>query len=492
MVAVLSPRLFIDRIAIIMKTIFLSIYDGDQEKIFLRSSFLDELKRAGHRIILLIRAGEGDIGEKKIAYYAKEFGGERVIVEKVRAVAMTRKEYELYFYHVSWNSISSFTTRLKRHDLYLTHRNVFRYALESVIGWLGHLYAWRQFIRWVYWMIPEHSLDSLFETYKPDLVFASNMFSPEDCKLLKVAKKRKVPTVTTMKSWDVPTTRGFTRVMADRILVFNDVNKAETHALGDYPLERIRVMGFPQFDVYTRKELILPRAEFFRKIGADPQKKLILFAVPGYFKHPNINEILQGLNDAITSGRISQPVQVLARFHPKYPSPAEQMKTLPHFILDRPGTYFGKQLETATDAPSAQTFQWTFTSDDIIHLANSLFHSDVVVNVESTISLDAAAFDRPVIMIAYDGVQKQLEYWHSVRRNYDREHFQAVLKSGGVRLAKTQDELIVDLNRYLDDPACDAEGRQRLREAVLYRVDGHSAMRAAQYVLEMLVEKNPK
>lgn len=466
-----------------MKTIFFSIYDGDQEKIFLRSDFLGHLKRDDVRIILLVRSGEKN-GEK-IEYYKKEFGGANFIVEPIPAIAMNRRASELYWYHICWNSIPSFTTRLKRHDLFLKHKNFARYALESIVGILGYCKSWRSLLRWIYMRVPDDYCKNLFEQYKPDILFAPSMFSPEDNRLLRMAKRMGVKTVTCMKSWDVPTTRGFSRVKADRILVFNEINKKETMDLADYEEDRVRIIGFPQFDVYKRSEIFVTREEFFKKIGADLDKKLVLFAIPGDFKHEFINDIVQGLDKAIEDKKIVHPVQVLARFHPKYPSPAERLKTLKNYILDRPGKYFSASLEMGTDAPLSKTFQWTFTTEDIVHLANSLRHCDVMINVESTMTLDATMLDKPTIMIAYDG-NRQLDYWHSVRRNYDREHFRAVLASGGSCLARSEEELIMHINEYLEHPEKDAEGRERMRKTVLFSTDGKSGKRAAEYVLEVL------
>jgi hypothetical protein len=468
------------RLINVMRTIFFSIYGGDIEKIYLRSGMMQALIDTGHRVILLIRAKPSD--EAKLEYYRKNFGQERVLVELLPP-AMTKAE--LYWYHLSWNSLPTHSAYVKRKDLYLKHRKKVRYFLESAAGWLGRFRFWRSFLRWSYFIVPDAFAAELFDKYKPDLVFAPNMFSPEDCRLLRTARKRKIKTVTTMKSWDVPTTRGFTRVKADRILVFNEINRKETIEIGDYRADQVFVMGFPQFDVYARSETYLSREEFFSRIHADPAKKLILFAIPGDFKHPFINDILIGLDQAITDGRIREPVQVLARFHPKYPSPAEALKDLKHFIMDRPGTYFTQKLEMSTDAPMASTYQWTFTDHDIIHLANSLKHAAVTTNVESTMTLDAVAVGRPVVMIAFDGNQK-LDYWHSIMRNYDREHFQAVIRSGGVRLAKTMDEFIRDINVYLENAEADADGRQRMRESVIYKTDGQSAARAARYVMDAL------
>jgi hypothetical protein len=462
------------------KIIFLSIYSGDVDRIFVRSGVLDGLVSAGHYVVLLVRGDDGE--QEKIRYYQDSYLREGVVIE---FIPLGMNAFEFFAYHLAWNSLPSYSAYVKRKDLYLKHKKKFRYSLELLAGFLGRFRLWRHFLRSVYYYWPDAYCKDLFDRYKPDLLFAPNMFSPEDCRLLRYAKKHGITTVTTMKSWDVPTTRGFTRVIADRILVFNEINKQQTIDIGDYPEEKIRVMGFPQFDYYVRPELRVPREDFFKNIGADPSKPLILFAIPGDFKLPTINDILIALDNAIESGKIPRDIQVLARFHPKYRSPAETLKNLRHFIMDRPGTYFTDKVELSTDAPMSQTFQWVFTNKDIVHLVNSLLYSDIVINVESTITLDANAFNKPVIMIGYDGDQK-LDYWHSVRRNYDREHFKAVLESGGVAYVQSHDELINAILRYLKEPEADKEGRRRLKERLLYKVDGRSSHRVVQYILEML------
>ncbi len=462
-----------------MKTIFISIYDGDTEKNILRSGTLDLLKKAGHKIVILPRTGNDN---SRLEYYQKNFKSENVVVESLPD-AMTKFEY--YMYYFSWNTLPTRSAFMKRHDLYLIHRNHLRYAIESMIGFMGRFRWWRNFIRFVYYRIPDDYIHDLYEKYKPDIVFAVNMFSAEDCRLLRTARKRGIRTLTMAKSWDVPTTRGFTRVKADRILVFNEINRKEIIEIGDYDQEVVFPVGFPQFDIYKNKDIYISREKFFNKIGADLNKELVLFAVPGDFKNPYSHEILLELESAIESGRFVKPIQVLARFHPKYPSKGENLKGLKHIILDRPGTYFSKDLERALDAPSTTTFQWTYTDQDIIYLANSLAHSSVVINTESTITLDAAALDRPIVWVGFDGYQK-LEYWHSVIRNYSREHLLAALKTDGVLLAKNFDELVDWINLYINNPNNNSEGREKLREKIIYKTDGDSARRIADNILAMI------
>ena len=458
--------------------IFISVYDGDIEKNFLRSGVLARVLAEGINVVLLVRA---KANSPRAAYYMDNFSAPGVTVE-IMEPAMTTAER--YWYHLSWNSLPTRSSYVKRHDLYLRHKKHVRYALEQMAWYLGHTRTWRELLRFIYKLIPDTYGDSLFIKYKPVLLFAPNMFSAEDCRLIKTAQRHGVQTLTTMKSWDVPTTRGFTRVRADRILTFNEINKAETIAIGDYSAEKVHVIGFPQFDMYARPETFVSREEFFKKIGADPSRKLVLFAAPGDFKNPFTHEILSLLDDAISDGRITENIQILARFHPKYPSTAEQLSNLKNVIKDRPGTYFSKKVEKALDAPQEMTFEWTFTDADLIHLANSIKHSDITINTESTMTLDAAANDKPVVLVGFDGNQK-LDFWQSVIRNYGREHLQAVLKTEGARLAHDGDELIASINTYLAAPETDAAGRARIRSELLFNVDGKAAIRVADHVIDM-------
>lgn len=459
-----------------MATIFLSIYDGDTEKNILRTGVLSMLKKAGHTVVLLVRSKE------RIGYYTEQFADEQVHVE---LLPYALSKAEKIFHHLGWNSIPTYSVFLRRHDMFLSHKRKIRYAIERTCGFLGRFRVWRELIRCVYYMMPDSYASDIFKKYKPDVLFSPSMFSAEDFRLARYAKKHGVKTVTTVKSWDVLTTKAFTRVKADLLLVFNEYNKQEAIDIGDYNADAIRICGFPQFDAYSDPSVYVTKEEFFKEIGADLSKKLILFAVPGDWKNPYTHEVMIGLNDAIEQGRFSHPVQVLARFHPKYPATGESLKNLNHFIMDRPGKYFGAGTERSLDTSVSATLQWTFTNKDLIHLANSLKHSDVTVNTESTMTLDAAAIDKPVVLVGFDGFHK-LDYWHSMIRNYDRDHYVNVTKTGGVKIAKSLDELVSYIDGYLKNPSLDAGGRRELQDKLLYKLDGRSAERVAKAVLSVV------
>ena len=72
--------------------------------------------------------------------------------------------------------------------------------------------------------------------------------------------------------------------------------------------------------------------------------------------------------------------------------------------------------------------------------------------------------------------------WH-----YGSTHFQKDVRSGAVRIAQSDAELIDLINRYLVAPSTDADGRRRIVEDQCDFTDGRAAERVAA-ALQPLVE----
>ena len=133
----------------------------------------------------------------------------------------------------------------------------------------------------------------------------------------------------------------------------------------------------------------------------------------------------------------------------------------------------------------AESFQWTFTRGDVEHLANSLYWSELIINTESTLTLDAAMLGKPTLLIGYDGNQK-LPYWKSVKRVYEREHYRNVLATGATPLVENNEQLFTTIEEFLAQPDRLASERNVLVMKLLYSRDGKSAERMANAILEVL------
>jgi CDP-glycerol glycerophosphotransferase (TagB/SpsB family) len=117
----------------------------------------------------------------------------------------------------------------------------------------------------------------------------------------------------------------------------------------------------------------------------------------------------------------------------------------------------------------------------MVWLASLLRWADVSLTVGSTLAIDAALCDTPVVGVAFDGLQR-LPYSRSIRRAYDYTHYRPLVETGGLRLAESEEQMIELVNRYLEDPELDSEGRARIAQEQGWRVDGRSGERVAQLI----------
>lgn len=317
-----------------------------------------------------------------------------------------------------------------------------------------------------------------FDKYKPELVFYTTLYSKDHCIEIG-AKQRGIPTVSFILSWDNPTTKGPFPVKPGRAILWNDIMRDELLRYHDFRPEQLFVSGPPQFDIYARPHLFRSREDFFRKWKLDPAKKLITYTTGTPGTAPFDHEIVDLLYKRMREGAFKEPAQLLVRLHPKDKYKVyERFENLPDLVLQLPG-----RAGRTNDS-------WNPTEDDMYGLAELMRYSDVVVNIASTITIDAACFDTPIVNAAFDGF-KTRPYEESCLRYYEYEHYKRVVDTGGLKVSKNLEELVRDTQAYLNDPSQDAEGRERIRRTQCYRLDGRAGERIAHYLLSCLKE-SPK
>jgi hypothetical protein len=317
----------------------------------------------------------------------------------------------------------------------------------------------------------------VFSVYRPSLLVTptTGLYFGEG-PLMARADRLGVPTVAIDLSWDHFTTKTAPLRRVHGLAVWNGLMKREATQLHGYRDEQVVVAGVPQFDIYADKRRLGTRKSFFKRVGADPGRKLITLTTipPVLFRnHP---DVIDTLVRAIDSDAFGQPAQLLVRVHPRDDmSQYERFTSHPHVVIEKP---FRETIvvEGSNVDPSLS---------DRLHLGATLYHSDVIVNVASTIAIEAAVMDTPIVNLAYDG-SAQRNYLESTRRFYDYTHFRPLVEAGATRLAHSPSDLIREVREYLADPSRDRAGRARTVERLCYRVDGKSSERVADFVLRTL------
>jgi hypothetical protein len=320
--------------------------------------------------------------------------------------------------------------------------------------------------------------EQLFDRYAPVLLVTSNPgLILAEVPLLRTARRRDVTSMAIDASWDNFTNKVIPVRRVDRLVVWNELMKQQAVERHGYRPDAIRVTGTPHWDLYFRGDRGSTRDRFFRRVGADPSRKLVTLTTSPLELYPHFDHVLRVLTDAMTRDPWPSPVQILVRVHPRDDIERyREFANVPHVLIEKP---FPATVR-AGDGLSVD-----ITTETQQHLADTLCHSDVVVQVASTIAIEAAIFDTPVVNISFDG-ERPAEWTRSARRYLRFTHFANVTRHQSMKLAETPEQMVEGISQYLVNPAIDAEGRRRVVQEQCQILDGRSSERVARYVVETL------
>ncbi len=347
-------------------------------------------------------------------------------------------------------------------------RRPLKERVAPLLGSSWTLYHVVDGVRRTLYRAPE--MQAVLDRCRPAAVFANNVFHPAEAALLRRAQRAHVPTVGMVHSWDNPSNKGQLPARPDRLLVWGDVMRAEMRDYFRFPDARIECVGTPQFDVYARP-LATTRADLLAHYGFAPGTRLVLYATGSPGHCPWEPDYARRLLALVRSEHGRGPLGLVVRLHPR--DRAERYAHLASAAELR--------LETAGRADDEMDDRFNPTADDHAHFAALIRHADVVVNLASTVALDAAANDRPIVHVRYD-VEPGRAYLDSVERLFDYTHTARLLACGASEVARSPEELDAAVLRCLDDPARHHAARRALAAQEGFDGTGRSAERIADVV----------
>jgi hypothetical protein len=452
-----------------LKTVFITISRGGTARNILQTDAYKALKDAELRIVILTPAFQDE-------RFVAEFAAPNVFFENLPEPKWTVLDKFL----VGWHKALVYNDSTKRRDLYGIYNpeegSFLKYFFKKVFfGPLSRLQFLKKFFKCLdAVLIKDKYYKEVFDKYKPDLVFAASAIEDTESFVLKQARSRKIKTVGMAKSWDNLSKISF-RAMADKFIVWGDCSKEESVRFQNYSEKDIIICGVPQFDFYKNDEFLMEREEFCRLYGIPGGKKIIVFCSEGKITLKD-GEITEIIADFINKGSAGETV-LLIRPHFMYQGDEKKFAA----AAKLPNVY----LDSGYNPSSIFRDRWDYSKEQIKKFTNIMRYADLVITTASTISLDAAAFDKPIINIVFDGREK-LPFRNSVARWYINEHYKHVAETGAVWLVDSKEELLNAINGYLGNPNLLVAGRERLRNYFCYKIDGGSGRRIAEVILENL------
>jgi hypothetical protein len=312
------------------------------------------------------------------------------------------------------------------------------------------------------------------EKNRPDVVISTGPFQFEQPGVFSAAKALDIPVIAYIPSWDNISTKNRMVFKYDGYIVWNQQARGELHHF--YPHTKsapVYVVGAPQFDVLKEERFYRTRKEFCADQELDPNLPIIVYAIGS----PNFLNEKPGavyLAKRIAEGALGN-VQMLVRPHPVHDHAQIKELFAPYEPLVR--------LQASKNA-GKKVNKKSQDEGQIVEWINTFRHADVVVNLSSTVAIDAAIFDTPVVNLDFDPQPGQADQRLIKEINHEWTHFKPVAESGGVFLVNDFEELEHAVKTYLEHPELHREKRRWIAEHVCGFSDGKSGERMAEAILD--------
>ncbi len=305
----------------------------------------------------------------------------------------------------------------------------------------------------------------------PDVVLTTGPHRYLEPAVTAAATRLGIPTLALITSWDNITTKNRMPFRHDGYLVWSE--RMKTELLEYYPHARnasIYVVGAPQFDAFFQEQFHESRAAFCSRLGLDPQRRFVLYALgsPNFLREYNA---VRFLAERVERGEFGD-AQLLVRPHPLFGG-GEAERVL---------AAFGSSIRVQRVQADTATIRRSHALHEIGDWVNTFRHADVLVNLSSTATVDAALCDRPVVNLDFDPEPGQTRQALIKDVNHKWSHFKPVAESGGVWLVDSFDELAKAVRTYLTRPDLHRDGRRWIAEYVCGFTDGRSGTRVAEAV----------
>ena len=150
---------------------------------------------------------------------------------------------------------------------------------------------------------------------------------------------------------------------------------------------------------------------------------------------------------------LPEDVEILVRFPPNDTVDVDSFKTR-GVLFYQPGIRFAVGNE--------RRVEWDMDEADNQILLDTLFHCSLLICQASSLTIDAAIFDKPIINFKIK-TERNILPPRDGNWLYELDHYQPILYSGGVRLVATKNEFLEWINKYLADSKIDVKGLKKIR-----------------------------
>ena len=474
------------------KTVWITADHGLAIVYFLQSQVIEELKASGANIVLLT----DDSLKEKIAdrFQSLEIQIEGLKLSEARVSASNLRDIQWWLQFlrrvggsrkINTGAMDSYIEQVSVEEP--TRRRIFMPLARLLIGLLRRSRIARRNLVRLQEFFTFNLYSDLFEKYEPNLIISSTPGWRLDRYLLREAAARGIPRASVIVGWDNPSSYSLPGVRMDYVSCWSEIQKEELVKGSDWPEDRVHVGGIPTYDGYIKKEWVILREPYFAQHGLDPQIKLLSYACSFISFSPNLQNI-EALIEIMDAGELKEPTQLLIRLHPNHFMDvhlfANEREQILHLARSR------SDVHVVEPIPLGGALGY-YSGEDMPEKASMLMHSDIFLTVYSTMVVEAALHDRPVISVCIDspkGWDVPRKYSLQLSKIGNWPTHDRFRRSGAGQVVASPQELQDAINLYLESPDLNHEARKRFVESEITFTDGSAGRRTGEFLCSLLTQ----
>lgn len=319
----------------------------------------------------------------------------------------------------------------------------------------------------------DRSLSAIFEKYQPTMSLLCITATQHDEIFVRNCRAFNVPVVYMVMSWDHLSAKVVLHLDFKLILVWNEHTRQET--LRTYPwfnASQVKVVGIPHFDSYALKPEVT-REQWCERYGLDPARRTLLFSTMPQVRHDQQHLVIKTLLDEIKpGGRLPADLQILIKCHP-----LDNFAGYAEVITGRPAGLHGTSFKGKNPKEN-----WEPSDSELTDSRNALYFCDVNINIFSTVTIEAAFFNKPIISLAFDPLPIPPGRV-PCREYYNWDHFKHIVDKNATIMTESYDQLFDAINKSLSNPKYKSAERQVLVDTYM----GCTVGTGSQHMVDELV-----
>lgn len=234
---------------------------------------------------------------------------------------------------------------------------------------------------------PDPLYQQFLRSEQPDAVLVSPLvgLGSEQTDWVKGARALGIPVGFPVFSWDNLTTKGIVHEQPDQVFVWNDIQKREAMEHHGVPAARVVVTGAPRFDAFLDLAPKRDRQTFCAKYALDPDKPIVAYLCSSDFVADAEAAFVWQWIAEVRREPVLAECNVVIRPHPR----SEHQWTQAD-----PGAW----PRVAVVRPKSMNADRS--------LYETLFHSAVVVGLNTSAQIEAALLEKPVLTLLAPGFER--------------------------------------------------------------------------------------